>query len=144
MDKGDTLQSLSEMYSIDYEKLLAANEGALSYSACRVLVCSCCQALSKGEAALCHCDALGWAGHEVGLGASTGRSIARLCELCLPEPQQSVKRQCLLRTCRQDKAGGGREAALRHSAAKGPGVAGEDVRPDKGDDQRCREGAAED
>ena len=41
MDKGDTLQSLSEMYSIAYEKLLAANEGALSYSACRVLVCSC-------------------------------------------------------------------------------------------------------
>ena len=33
MDKGDTLESLSEMYSIAYEKLLAANEGALNCSA---------------------------------------------------------------------------------------------------------------
>ena len=33
VDKGDTLESLSETYSIAYEKLLAANEGVLHYSA---------------------------------------------------------------------------------------------------------------
>ena len=30
IDRGDTLESLSETYSIAYEKLLAANEGALN------------------------------------------------------------------------------------------------------------------
>ena len=33
LDRGDTLESLSETYSIAYEKLLAANEGTLRVNA---------------------------------------------------------------------------------------------------------------